>query len=691
MKKNTLVSLFIFCVSGFYTQSKAQLIAFPGAEGYGKYATGGRGGKVVEVTTLQDSVAGSFRWALDQYVDTFYVYKDAANPNVQIISYQPLTIVFKVSGLIHLKSDIKIKRDNLTIAGQTAPCDGICFSDRSILLNGATGGQLFYWGPRRKNVIMRHLRFRPGPPLDANGAPTGTFVTYGLDLENYENVIVDHCSISWANEECLATYDTKNVTVQWSIISEGLYSAAHPKGIRAYGGVWGGQYATYHHNLLAHQNSRVPRFNGSRAHDTIALVDYRNNVNYNWVTSSGTYGGEVEIPGGLSRINIMNNYLKPGPASPSLNSQKLMRPDYPGSSVAVSRYHVEGNYIDGNTARTTDNWLAVDFTNIPLASRDSARSDTAFTVAQPIDMKTAQQAYDSILAYCGAIYPKRDAVDTRIMNEVKNKTTSGTGSSGKAGIIDNPSAVGGWPVYNVCGSLTDTDHDGMPDEWELANSLNPENPEDRNNIDGTSGYTMLEVYLNRLAAGLETTPVRLISFNAVLNDKSVLLNWSMANELNNKGWTIERTLINSNTWQSVGFVNSRGNSSSNTNYSFTDNMAVSGTYQYRLKQVDLDGQISFSNIIIVKIGTSVKGITLEAFPNPAGSFTTLRYTIPAKSTVKLNIFNSQGQLISSVVDEKADKGVYQKLVNTGYLAAGKYLLKLSVDGKVVTSSLLKGK
>lgn len=683
MKKYTLFAFLLFTVNHI----NAQQLAFPEAEGYGKYATGGRGGKVVEVTTLQDSVVGSFRWALDQYVDTMYVYKDAANPNVQITSYQPLTIVFKVSGLIHLKSDIKIKRDNLTIAGQTAPCDGICFTDHSILLNGATGAQLFYWGPRRKNVIMRHLRFRPGPPLDANGLATGSFVTYGLDLENYENVIVDHCSISWANEECLATYDTKNVTVQWSIVSEGLYSAAHPKGIRAYGGVWGGQYATYHHNLIAHQNSRVPRFNGSRAHDTIALVDYRNNVNYNWVTSSGTYGGEVEIPGGLSRINIMNNYLKPGPASPSVGSQKLMRPDYPGTSVAVSRYHVEGNYIDGNTARTTDNWLAVDFANIPVASRDSARSDTVFTIAQPINMKTAQQAYDSVLAYCGAIYPKRDAVDTRLMSEVKNKTTSGTGSSGKAGIIDNPSAVGGWPSYGQCTGAADTDHDGMPDEWENANGLNPQDETDRNTIDIPSGYTMLEVYLNKLAAGLIVTPVKLISFNAVSSNNNVLLNWSITNQFNNKGWNIERTLINDDHWVSVGFVSCNVNNINN--YSFTDNSLQNGIYQYRLKQTDIDGKITYSNIIVVKIGQTAKEISIEAFPNPARSFATIRYSIPAKAFVKLNLYTTQGQLVSTLVNERNDKGVYQKLVSINNLAAGKYVLKLSVDGKVVTSTLLK--
>ena len=242
MKKITLLLSF---TSLYYLHTNAQQIAFPGAEGYGKYTTGGRGGKVAEVTNLNDTGMGSLRWALDQYVDTIYVYKDAANPNFPITKYQPLTVVFKVSGIILLKSELRIKRDNLTIAGQTAPCDGICIKGKSVLLNGATTSQLFYLGPRRKNIIVRYLRFRPGVPLDTAGVPTSSYVTYGLDVENYENVMIDHCSISWANEECIAIYDTKNTSMQWCIVNEGLYNAYHIKGIRGYAGVWGGQYASF--------------------------------------------------------------------------------------------------------------------------------------------------------------------------------------------------------------------------------------------------------------------------------------------------------------------------------------------------------------------------------------------------------------------------------------------------------------
>ncbi|MES2849355.1 MAG: hypothetical protein V4685_09885, partial [Bacteroidota bacterium] len=483
---------------------QAQQIAFPGAEGYGKFASGGRGGFVIEVTNLNDTGTGSLRWALDQHVDTIYVYKDSANPNFPITIYQPLTVVFSVSGIIHLKSDLKIKRDNLTIAGQTAPCDGICITGRSVLLNGATGSQLFYLGPRRKNVIMRYMRFRPGVPLDSNGVGTGSFVTYGLDVENYENVIIDHCSMSWANEECMAIYDNKYTTVQWSIASEGLYNAFHIKGARGYGGVWGGQFASYHHNLIAHQNNRTPRFGGARAHDTIALVEYANNVNYNWGTSSATYGGDVEVNGGIARLNELNNYFKPGPATPS--THKLVRPDYSTDARGVGRFHVQGNIIEGNTPRTTDNWLAVDFANIPLLSRDSSRSDTLFTIGQPINIQPALNAYDTVLLWAGAALPRRDSVDIRIANETRNRTTSGTGSAGRPGIIDAPSAVGGWPVYETCNGPADTDHDGMPDEWEIENGLNPNVPDDRN-IVGEDGYTMLEKYLNNIEPNLVSQKV----------------------------------------------------------------------------------------------------------------------------------------------------------------------------------------
>ena len=254
---------FILVVFILVVKAQSQTIAFPGAEGFGKNASGGRGGEVVKVTNLNDDGPGSFRDALNQFPE------------------EPLTVVFSVGGIIELKSALVIRRSNLTIAGQTAPGDGICLKGHSFIVNGAGKGG------NRGNIIIRYIRSRPGGNLK-----TGL---YGFDMENCHDVIIDHCSFSWANEECAAMYDTKNTSFQWCIVSEGLYDAGHQKGHRSYGGVWGGQYASYHHNLIAHQNSRAVRFNGSRAHDTIALVDYRNNVIYNWGNVNAAYGGDVKI------------------------------------------------------------------------------------------------------------------------------------------------------------------------------------------------------------------------------------------------------------------------------------------------------------------------------------------------------------------------------------------------------------
>ena len=442
-------------------EEKVKLIAFPGAEGFGKYASGGRGGKVVEVINLKDSGYGSFRQAFNEYPG------------------EPITIVFRVAGTIELLSDIKVNRSNITIAGQTAPGDGICLKGRSFIINGAkTGGN-------HGNIIIRYLRSRPGTEVS-----TGV---YGFDMENCHNVIVDHCSFSWANEECAALYDTKNTTVQWCLVSEGLWSAGHGKGNRGYGGVWGGQYASFHHNLIANQNSRAIRFNGARAHDTIAVVDYRNNVIYNWGNNNACAGGSIEIQGGKSQINMINNYYKPGPAAP--NTIKFCQADYnEAGTFGFGQWHMSGNIMEGYSNLTNDNWLGLDLAKFPEADREKAKVSSAFKV-EDIVTQSAQEAYTSVLESVGANLPKRDAVDSRIINETRTGTAIGMGLFGKSGIIDNPLAVGGWPSYSSLATIKDSDHDGMPDQWEEANGLDKYNPADRNHIHA-SGYTMLEVYLN---------------------------------------------------------------------------------------------------------------------------------------------------------------------------------------------------
>jgi hypothetical protein len=455
-----LITLFLLTVKTVHSQQ----LAFPGAEGFGKYATGGRGGKIAVVTNLDDSGNGSFRNALEQFPG------------------EPITVVFRISGIIELKSPLVIRRSNVTIAGQTAPGDGICLKGHSFILSGAGKGG------NKGNIIIRYIRSRPGSTLKSG--------VYGFDMENCHDVIVDHCSFSWANEECAAMYDTKNTTVQWCIVSEGLYDAGHHKGHRSYGGVWGGQYATYHHNLIAHQNSRAVRFNGSRAHDTIALIDYRNNVIYNWGSANAPYGGDMKIKGGVSQVNMVNNYYIPGPATAS--TLKFMQALYAGeTSTGTGQWYLSGNTMEGDRTLTKDNWTGLDLSSLPEAERTIAKSVTPFAVTASLPEQNTKDAYKDVLANAGATLPKRDAVDERIVREVKSRTATGTGIFGKPGIIDSPLAVGGWPVYNTATAPVDTDNDGMPDEWEKKNELDPKNPNDRNSI-GKDGYTMLEIYLNWL-------------------------------------------------------------------------------------------------------------------------------------------------------------------------------------------------
>ncbi len=497
-------------------------LAFPTAEGFGRYAIGGRGGKVVTVSSLADyssaeePIEGTLRWALEQYVHKevrarHFVSSTGADSIVEseVTVYEPLTIVFNVAGNICLKEDLKVKRDYLTIAGQSAPGDGVCITGHSMLFNGATGGELWYWGPRRKHLIVRYMRFRPSTPTADN-----VFITYGTDVENYEHVILDHCTMSWANEECLAIYDNKYTTVQWCMVAEGLYSACHPKGTRSYCGVWGGQFATYHHNLVAHNNSRNIRFNGARAHDTIAVVEYRNNVVYNWGTNNSGYGLEVEIEasGVRNELNMFNNYYKHGPASGNTSSKasptnkvnRLVRIDQSKSSVEagyLSHHFIEGNYLTYYPAVTEDNWFCgVQYT----AYSDTAVAKSLFrsvSLSPEIDiqldtMESAEVAYSRVLEDVGANVPVRDMQDRRIVEETNSATALGIGKLGKGGIIDDPLSVGGWPVLEGVPYI-DSDLDGIPDIWENTHGLDANNPND-GSIITESGYSNLEIYLNSI-------------------------------------------------------------------------------------------------------------------------------------------------------------------------------------------------
>ncbi|MFT2011590.1 T9SS type A sorting domain-containing protein [Pontibacter sp. 13R65] len=478
--KKLFTGLVLFFTSILVSESFAQegQLAFPGAEGYGRYASGGRGGRIVEVTNLLDlnraqrATPGSFRAALATEGD------------------DPITIIFRVSGLINLDTELKSNRSNMTIAGESAPGDGIAIKGSSVKLSGS-------------NLIIRYMRFRPGGDL-------GTQTT-ALNIENAENFIIDHCSFSWAVEETMGMYDNKYSTVQWSIVSEGLYDAGHGKGVRGYGSQWGGQYASYHHNLIAHQNSRSPRINGSRSNDIIALVDFRNNIIFNWGSRGAVYGGESEIfyanPENPeeniagSFTNMVNNYYKPGPATQI--PLAFARPSYESLPDAFKRYsqwYFSGNYMDGITGgMNEDNWLGVNVDQV--GSIENIKTETEFDYAG-VETHSAREAFELVLEKAGALLPKRDAVDARIVAETRGELVPG-GKRG-TGIIDNPSEVGGWPVFAQVDGPIDTDKDGIPDAWEVANGLDPNNPEDGKTIT-ESGYSNLETYLHAILPGTVTS------------------------------------------------------------------------------------------------------------------------------------------------------------------------------------------
>ena len=459
MKLQKLLLLFTF---SFFVCAMAwtQTPAFPGAEGGGMYTTGGRGGKVYYVTTLSDDVndTGSLRYAINQ--------KGAR------------TILFKVSGIIALKKPLKIVHGDITIAGQSAPGDGICIKNYEVVVSA-------------ENVIIRYLRFRLGDEV-SDRQPDA------LMGKNQRNIIIDHCSISWSVDEACSFYSNENFTLQWCFISESLNKSQHAKGDHGYGGIWGGKNASFHHNLLAHHNSRNPRFNGwkrSGLKYTNVLdeerVDFCNNVIYNWGENS-VYGGES-----LGKYNVINNYYKSGPATKKSIQSKILQIDIDEDTInyapGYGRFYIAGNYMCGYPEVTADNWHKSGVILKKGVKEQLCRADVPFECT-PIAKQTAEQAYEEVLAHGGASLV-RDAVDRRLVEEVRSGGATFSGSvGGKPGLIDSQNDVGGWPEYHSTDAPHDSNNDGVPDGWLEKNDYHSKKATDKNE----EGYTYLEVYLNRL-------------------------------------------------------------------------------------------------------------------------------------------------------------------------------------------------
>jgi pectate lyase len=428
--------------------SKPMLRAFPGAEGYGSIAIGGRGGKVIAVTNLNESGPGSLRAAIE-----------AEGPRI---------VVFRVSGTI--EGRFRLKNNHITIAGQTAPGDGICIK-----------GSL---GVSASDVIIRYIRVRPNPAVGEVDA---------IDGEYHSNIILDHVSASWSSDEVLSLYRNENITIQWCIITEACAKFRDGKNTgHRFGGIWGNNYGTYHHNLFAHNDSRNPRWaSGSKYND------YRNNVIYNWGYNS-CYGGEglEDSDANLNffTVNMIANYYKAGPATRDNVKRRIAAPG--GNEGGVGSWYVADNYVDGFPDVTANNWLGIDG---ELYTKMDAPWD-----AMPINQQTPAAAFQSVLEHAGCSLPNRDTVDQRLAEEAR----TGTATHGNNGIITTPADVGGWPELKSSAAPADSDHDGMPNEWELSYGLNPDDSNDGNEDANGDGYTNLEHYLAHLAGELtDTSPV----------------------------------------------------------------------------------------------------------------------------------------------------------------------------------------
>lgn len=525
-------SLSIIAASLISISTMAQAPAFPGAEGHGRFVTGGRGGKIYHVTNLNDSGTGSFR--------------EAVKSGKRII-------VFDVAGVIALKSDLKIA-DNITILGQTAPSPGITLR--------------YYTVQPGSNNIIRFIRIRRGQEKNINDGADASW------QRNKTGIIFDHCSFSWSIDEVASFYDNNNFTMQWCTVAESLTNPGHSKGAHGYGGIWGGKLASFHHNFVAHLMNRGPRFNGARYgwtgytnnkeystykwQNTVQAenVDFRNCVMYN---AQGTcYGG----PGG-GQINIVNNYYKAGPShslkGTTLNGLKVdvstgkergsqdritlvtlstkdnSDKNHPELYDMTSRYYINGNTTETTKGQKTENkdWKGISYDKgIPSLNGEyyspdaknfygdavahttiSGKSCVKIKMDNPaptgeVTTHSAAEAYEKILAYAGAsLY--RDEIDARYMEEARTGTATYKGSiTNSPGIIDKVSDVKGYTETNF-GTGTrpasfDTDKDGIPDEWEKANGLNPNNASDALtcSLDAKGYYTNIEVYANSLVENI---------------------------------------------------------------------------------------------------------------------------------------------------------------------------------------------
>jgi pectate lyase len=446
----TLAAIAFACASAAMVTAGEQL-AFPGAEGFGRFAKGGRGGDVYHVTNLNDAGPGSLRQG----------FRTMRGPR---------TIVFDVSGTIELKHPLQVERPFLTIAGQTAPGDGICLKDHTFLIHGAS------------DVIVRYLRIRLGDKNKPANKGDDAMTTDDID-----NVILDHLTVTWGIDSNHDLRRGKNVTLQWSLYAEALNHSLHSKGAHAmlasFRDLTGN--ISIHHNLFASSRERHPTLASGEKTKPGVIVDFRNNVVYNLTGATNL---------GDAHINFINNYYRPGPNTPRDNiplAVKIGSPD-------KLKVFMTGNTFEGNPAFCRDNYLAITFDRWSTGgyvktTLEKIRVPQEFDVGSACPQTDpAGVALEKVLQKSGCTHPHRDAADRRIVDGIRDRTNR---------MIDSEDEVGGWPTLRslvTSEPSKDTDGDGIPDEWEQRHGLNPNDPKDGNAVTSGDGYTNLEKYLNSL-------------------------------------------------------------------------------------------------------------------------------------------------------------------------------------------------
>lgn len=683
-----ILTIIMFAISACMFAQSVNTPAFPGAEGFGRFTTGGRGGTVYHVTSLGDDpvnpAAGTLRHACNQ-------------KGVR-------TIVFDVSGTIQLKAELKLSNGNVTIAGQTAPGDGVCIAGYPFVLAA-------------DNVIIRFVRFRLGNENVAYHEGDG------LGGTDRRNIIIDHCSVSWSIDECLSVYGCKDFTVQWCIAAQSLVNSGHAKGAHGYGGNWGGSGASYHHNLLAHHDSRVPRLGPRQTTQTDERMDLRNNVFYNWA-GNGCYGGE-----GMN-VNIVNNYYKPGPATQTRGTNIRKRiaaigvrtSEYTGHGTDAPNgwdvmWHVWGKfYIDGNVNPsysdvTADNWTygvynqtandaKVDYT-YTQETKDTIRLAAPVAFAG-VTTHTAGTAFQKVLAYAGASL-HRDALDEVIVNDARNGDA--TYGKDKNGLIDSQAECGGWPALDSAAVPEDTDGDGMPDAWEEANGLDKDNDADGKTV-AADGYTNLERYMNSLVEDIMTACTSDGTFEEVdatepepQPEVADFYNITPATNVGNSSndpspWTFEGGFEVTNT-AGKGY-GTRGTGylkyAKNTEFAITipNNMSIG---KIEFTGFGNGGVTTLDNVC----GTSCAGAAGNGFPAEAADATPATFTVtpatPFSKTVTFKIGSVEAILairlypVKNAVTQAGGEYTVSKLTNTGVNTNGTWNF---ANGITVTNTKNKG-